>query len=53
MYTVTFKDGKWLLQPEWKLTAKEITPQDSLDSLKLIDTSNRQLQEQEEYELQD
>ncbi len=50
VYTVTFKDGKRLLQPEWKLTAKEITPQ---DSLKLIDTSNLQLHEQEEYELQD
>ncbi len=50
VYTVIYKDGKWLLQPEWKLAAKEILPQ---DSLKLIDTSNLQLHEQGGDELQD
>ena len=30
-----FKDGKWRLQPQWKLAAKEIIHSDS----SLIDTS--------------
>jgi bla regulator protein blaR1 len=37
VYNVIFKDGKWILQPQWKLTAKEIT---AADSLRLIDTTN-------------
>ncbi len=37
VYNVIYKNGKWLLQPQWKLAAKEITP---ADSLKLIDTTN-------------
>ena len=35
VYNVIFKDGKWRLQPQWKLAAKEIIHSDS----SLIDTS--------------
>lgn len=48
VYTVIFKDGKWILQPQWKLAAKEIT---AADSLKLIDTSSPR--QEENTELQD
>ena len=30
VYNVIFKDGKWILQPQWKLAAKEINLADSL-----------------------
>ncbi len=36
VYNVIFKDGKWIIQPQWKLAAKEINP---ADSLLLNDTS--------------
>lgn len=36
VYNVIFKDGKWILQPQWKLAAKEIN---LADSLQFIDTS--------------
>lgn len=41
VYTVVYKDGKWLLQPKWKLDAKEIILTDSS-----TDTSNLQVQEE-------
>lgn len=37
VYTLKFADGKWVIQPEWKLVAKEITLADTLRNL--IDTS--------------
>ncbi len=37
VYTLSFVNGKWVLQPEWKLTAKEIIIKDSLN--KMLDTS--------------
>lgn len=36
VYNVIFKDGKWILQPQWKLAAKEIN---LADSLQLSDSS--------------
>lgn len=42
VYTVIYKDGKWQLQPQWKLAAKEITSTDSLD---LIDTTAPAIEE--------
>ncbi len=36
VYTVTFKNGQWVLRPEWKLAAKETGAADSQHS---IDTS--------------
>lgn len=36
VYNVIFENGKWILQPQWKLTAKEIQ---HIDSLKGIDTT--------------
>lgn len=36
VYTLSFVNGKWVLQPEWKLAAKEIPVRDSLNK---IDTS--------------
>ena len=43
VYTLSFVNGKWVLQPQWKLAAKEIPVRDSLN--KTIDTS---LPEQED-----
>lgn len=36
VYTLSFKNGQWVLRPEWKLAAKEISLADSLHN---IDTS--------------
>lgn len=33
VYTVTFKNGQWVLRPEWKLAAKEISITDSLHNI--------------------
>ncbi len=49
VYNVIFKDGKWILQPQWRLAAKEMT---AADSLRLIDTTNP-VTEKENTELQD
>jgi beta-lactamase regulating signal transducer with metallopeptidase domain len=35
VYTVKFENGQWVIQPEWRLTAKEIIP----DSLKKLHDS--------------
>jgi beta-lactamase regulating signal transducer with metallopeptidase domain len=50
VYNVIFKNGQWLLQPQWKLAAKEITRKDSLT---LTDTSDPVLNKKETEALQD
>jgi beta-lactamase regulating signal transducer with metallopeptidase domain len=33
VYTISFKNGQWVLRPEWKLAAKEISIADSLHNI--------------------
>ena len=43
VFTLSFVNGKWVLQPQWKLTAKEIMIKDSLN--KMLDTTSLPKQE--------
>jgi hypothetical protein len=47
IYTLLFKDGKWQLQPQWKLTAKEVLPEDSTELIDSSDLKNKNTEQED------